>query len=333
MAAATVRYAPWARRLSSNSGPGEDPRPGSEKSGQRSRRTFARLLLGSWRRPTIRTAIALDGKKLTGKDRRTQARPRIKALADRLSRIRISALKPVRVSVKSTDRSVRWPRLARRAPQLRGWRSCSRDDPCGQGLPNRYLPARRVTLSGGFEAGASPSPGPLPGDPQGSVVCDEADLGHSMSRSQAGDPQTCLPTWQAERKVSLYLHPPNDLGTVRLSFGSHRPCSISGRLMEIGPAERVFSGPHHPYYTEAAAFPRLPAIERARPKGPRAPARRDFRVPSIRPRAGVFPHAPARRYSRRYLQDAGATPDPGRSRPRDPLPHPGTPSSADRRDA
>jgi len=53
---------------------------------------------------------------------------------------------------------------------------------------------------------------------------------------------------QAERQVS-YLFVSHDLGVVR--YLSDRILVLYlGRLMESGPAERVFDGPHHPY-TEA----------------------------------------------------------------------------------
>jgi peptide/nickel transport system ATP-binding protein len=73
---------------------------------------------------------------------------------------------------------------------------------------------------------------------------------------------------QGEHKVS-YVFISHDLGTVR--YLSDRIAVLYlGRLMEIGPAERVFCGPHHPY-TEAllSAVPAIDgqAPERVRLKG------------------------------------------------------------------
>jgi peptide/nickel transport system ATP-binding protein len=61
---------------------------------------------------------------------------------------------------------------------------------------------------------------------------------------------------QAQRRVA-YLFISHDLGVVR--YLSDRIAVLYlGRLMEVGPAETVFSGPHHPY-TEAllSAVPSL----------------------------------------------------------------------------
>ena len=61
---------------------------------------------------------------------------------------------------------------------------------------------------------------------------------------------------QADEQVS-YLFISHDLGVVR--YLSDRIAVLYlGKVMEVGPAERVFSGPHHPY-TEAllSAVPSL----------------------------------------------------------------------------
>ncbi|WP_457302247.1 oligopeptide/dipeptide ABC transporter ATP-binding protein, partial [Phyllobacterium sp. P5_D12] len=58
-----------------------------------------------------------------------------------------------------------------------------------------------------------------------------------------------------------------------------------GRIMELGPSERVFSGPHHPY-TEAllSAVPKLDERERVR-------VRLDGEIPSaINPPSGCVFH-------------------------------------------
>ena len=66
------------------------------------------------------------------------------------------------------------------------------------------------------------------------------------------------------REDVSYLFISHDLGVVR--YLSDRIAVLYlGRLMELGPAERVFSGPHHPY-TEAllSAVPTLDAVGRER---------------------------------------------------------------------
>jgi peptide/nickel transport system ATP-binding protein len=73
---------------------------------------------------------------------------------------------------------------------------------------------------------------------------------------------------QRERKVS-YVFISHDLGVVR--YLSDRIAVLYlGRLMELGPAETVYGGPHHPY-TEAllSAVPSLDGVrsERIRLEG------------------------------------------------------------------
>jgi len=86
------------------------------------------------------------------------------------------------------------------------------------------------------------------------VVCDEPTSALDVSVQAAI--LNLLAGLQAERRVS-YVFISHDLGTVR--YLSDRIAVLYlGRLMEIGPAERVISGPHHPY-TEAlmSAVPTL----------------------------------------------------------------------------
>jgi peptide/nickel transport system ATP-binding protein len=120
-------------------------------------------------------------------------------------------------------------------------------------LADRYLPARPRQLSGGLKQRVAIARA-FAGDPR-IVVCDEPTSALDVSVQAAI--LNLLADLQAERKVS-YIFISHDLGTVR--YLSDRIAVLYlGRLMEIGPAERVFAGPHHPY-TEAL-LSAVPAID------------------------------------------------------------------------
>src|SRR5260370_4132858 len=86
------------------------------------------------------------------------------------------------------------------------------------------------------------------------VVCDEPTSALDVSVQAAI--LTLLADLQAKEQVT-YLFISHDLGVVR--YLSDRIAVLYlGRLLELGPAEQVFAGPHHPY-TEAllSAVPSL----------------------------------------------------------------------------
>jgi peptide/nickel transport system ATP-binding protein len=131
-------------------------------------------------------------------------------------------------------------------------------------LADRYLAARPRQLSGGLKQRVAIARA-FAGDPR-IVVCDEPTSALDVSVQAAI--LNLLAELQSERQVS-YVFISHDLGTVR--YLSDRIAVLYlGRLMEIGPAERVFAGPHHPY-TEAllSAVPALDgqAPERVRLEG------------------------------------------------------------------
>ncbi len=124
-------------------------------------------------------------------------------------------------------------------------------------LEDRHLALRPGQLSGGLKQrvaiarafGAGPEV----------VVCDEPTSALDVSVQAAI--LNLLADLQQQEHVS-YLFISHDLGLVR--YLSDRIVVLYlGRVMEVGPAEAVFTGPHHPY-TEAL-FSAVPSLDGQRP--------------------------------------------------------------------
>jgi peptide/nickel transport system ATP-binding protein len=146
-------------------------------------------------------------------------------------------------------------------------------------LADRYLGVRPRQLSGGLKQRVAIARA-FAGDPR-IVVCDEPTSALDVSVQAAI--LNLLADLQVERKVS-YVFISHDLGTVR--YLSDRIAVLYlGRVMEIGPAERVFNGPHHPY-TEAL-LSAVPALDGS----PRERIRLQGEIPSaINPPSGCVFH-------------------------------------------
>jgi peptide/nickel transport system ATP-binding protein len=126
-------------------------------------------------------------------------------------------------------------------------------------LPERYLPMRPSQLSGGLKQRVAIARA-FAGEPR-VVVCDEPTSALDVSVQAAI--LNLLTELQRSQRVA-YLFISHDLGVVRY-LADRIVVLYLGRVMEVGPAEKVFAGPHNPY-TEAllSAVPSLDDLDRLR---------------------------------------------------------------------
>ncbi|WP_168247533.1 MULTISPECIES: ABC transporter ATP-binding protein [unclassified Mesorhizobium] len=126
-------------------------------------------------------------------------------------------------------------------------------------LTDRHLAVKPRQLSGGLKQRVAIARA-FAGDPR-IVVCDEPTSALDVSVQAAI--LNLLADLQSKQDVS-YIFISHDLGVVRY-LSDKIAVLYLGRIMEFGPSEAVFSGPHHPY-TEAllSAVPKLDRTESAR---------------------------------------------------------------------
>ncbi|ANW03064.1 ABC transporter ATP-binding protein [Bradyrhizobium icense] len=152
-------------------------------------------------------------------------------------------------------------RALRRLAGLRGAELTRRLDALVQAvrLTSRHLTLRPRQLSGGLKQRVAIARS-FAGDPR-IVVCDEPTSALDVSVQAAI--LNLLAELQTSRAVS-YVFISHDLGVVRY-LADRIAVLYLGRVVETGPSERVFEGPHHPY-TEAllSAVPDLNATHKSR---------------------------------------------------------------------
>ncbi len=154
--------------------------------------------------------------------------------------------------------------IGRALTKLRGLRGAQAEQRLGElasavRFDTRLLSAKPVQLSGGLKQRVAIARA-FAGDPR-VVVCDEPTSALDVSV------QAAILNLLADMQIAegvTYVFISHDLGVVR--YISDRIAVLYlGRLMEVGPAEAVYAGPHHPY-TEAllSAVPTTEGEPRAR---------------------------------------------------------------------
>jgi len=214
--------------------------------------TFARLLLGLTQ-PDQGSRIELDGK----------------ALAPQLANRSMNDVKSVQIIFQNPDSALNRAHSVRRIvgraiQRLAGTSGAAAGAKLMEliravRVPDRYLAARPRQLSGGLKQRIAIARA-FAGDPR-IVVCDEPTSALDVSVQAAI--LNLLVDLQTRQHVS-YVFISHDLGVVRY-LADRIAVLYLGRLMEIGPAEQVFVGPHHPY-TEAllSAIPAVDQRDKAR---------------------------------------------------------------------
>ncbi|TPJ32124.1 ABC transporter ATP-binding protein [Mesorhizobium sp. B2-8-3] len=214
--------------------------------------TFARLLLGLVA-PDGGGSIELEGKQLA---------PRLASRSeDQVKAVQIVFQNPD--SALNRSHSIRHI-LSRALKRLGGLSGKTLDTRLEElvrsvRLTDRHLAVKPRQLSGGLKQRVAIARA-FAGDPR-IVVCDEPTSALDVSVQAAI--LNLLADLQSRQDVS-YIFISHDLGVVRY-LSDKIAVLYLGRIMEFGPSEAVFSGPHHPY-TEAllSAVPKLDRTESSR---------------------------------------------------------------------
>jgi peptide/nickel transport system ATP-binding protein len=216
-----------------------------------------------------KTTLARSLLGLTGPDKGSVVELDDAALDPRISRRSASQVRQIQIVFQNPDSSLNRRHsvhriIARALAKLRGVRGDDRERLITEltrsvRLDRPVLDAKPAQLSGGLKQRVAIARA-FAGDPR-VVVCDEPTSALDVSVQAAI--LNLLVDLQRDKGVS-YLFISHDLGVVR--FVSDRIAVLYlGRLMEVGPADLVFGGPHHPY-TEAllSAAPILRGTARQR---------------------------------------------------------------------
>ncbi|WFP62454.1 ABC transporter ATP-binding protein [Mesorhizobium sp. WSM4904] len=214
--------------------------------------TFARLLLGLVS-PDDGGSIELEGRELA---------PRLASRSeDQVKAVQIVFQNPD--SALNRSHSIRHI-LSRALKRLGGLTGKTLDTRLEElvrsvRLTDRHLAVKPRQLSGGLKQRVAIARA-FAGDPR-IVVCDEPTSALDVSVQAAI--LNLLADLQSKQDVS-YIFISHDLGVVRY-LSDKIAVLYLGRIMEFGPSEAVFSGPHHPY-TEAllSAVPKLDRTENSR---------------------------------------------------------------------
>ncbi|CCV12252.1 ABC transporter ATP-binding protein [Mesorhizobium sp. STM 4661] len=214
--------------------------------------TIARLLLGLVP-PDEGGRIELEGKPLAARlDNRT---------ADQIKAMQIVFQNPD--SALNRSHSIRHliSRALKRLAGLSGAALQARLDELVRSvrLTDRHLAVKPRQLSGGLKQRVAIARA-FAGEPR-IVVCDEPTSALDVSVQAAI--LNLLADLQSKEHVS-YIFISHDLAVVRY-LSDQIAVLYLGRIMELGPSENVFAGPHHPY-TEAllSAVPKLDQTETSR---------------------------------------------------------------------
>ena len=212
--------------------------------------TLARVLLGLTA-PDQGSVVTLHGTPLSP-DARRRPRPTLRALQivfqnpdsalNRRHTVRALISRPLSRLAGLSGQALR-DRLAELIASVR--------------LEDRHLSLRPSQLSGGLKQRVAIARA-FGGGPE-VVVCDEPTSALDVS-VQAAILNLLADLQTTERATYLFIS--HDLGLVR--YLSDRIVVLYlGRVMEVGPSETVFAGPHHPY-TEAL-FSAVPSLDGERP--------------------------------------------------------------------